>query len=150
MKFLKICPRVILSFIILVILKCMSQKKSNFLINCIVMNSHQIFNCSHFKVFVHFQAATVLLWCFYKSVTAEVTHFQGDSWKRLQKVSVFDNPGHTTELNKNWQNFSGKIWWGWLCLFVSNIASSFMLGFFFFFWPDLRKLPFSLKLLDIC
>ena len=61
---------IMLSALILVLCKNViwhRKKKPNILANSIVINSHQIFNHGHFKVFCHLQTVIVLLWCFLKS-----------------------------------------------------------------------------------
>lgn len=77
-----VCPGIMLS---VVILKCTSQKYLNFFVNCIIMNSHQIFNHGHFEVFCHLKTIIVLFRCFCKSVPVKVLHLQGDSWKSSDK-----------------------------------------------------------------
>lgn len=41
--------------LVIEMLKCVSHKQLDFLVNCNVMNSHRIFNYVHFWVFRHLQ-----------------------------------------------------------------------------------------------
>lgn len=60
-------------------------KKNQISVICIIMNSHQIFNNGHFKVFCHWKIYCFNVMFYKKNVYVKVLHLQGDSKNTFEK-----------------------------------------------------------------